>query len=56
MNSRDTFEQAVKDCTTPPNVGVITEQGYAAGEGLGFQPLSESDKQKLKELNNPEKK
>ena len=48
QTSKERFEQAVKDATTP---GIITEQGYVAGNGLGFQPLSESDKEKLKELN-----
>jgi len=27
--------------------GVITEQGFVAGEGLGFNPLSEQDAQKV---------
>lgn len=25
------------------NIGVITEQGYAAGVGLGFNPVNEND-------------
>ena len=25
------------------NIGVITEQGYAAGMGLGFNPVDEKD-------------
>ena len=25
------------------NYGVITEQGFVAGNGLGFQPVKESD-------------
>ena len=48
QTSKERFDQAVKDATTP---GIITEQGYVAGNGLGFQPLSEADKEKLKELN-----
>lgn len=24
-------------------IGVITEQGFAAGEGLGFNPINEKD-------------
>ena len=24
-------------------IGVITEQGYVAGEGLGFNPVNETD-------------
>ena len=30
-----------------PSPGIITEQGFAAGEGLGFNPLSEQDAQKV---------
>lgn len=30
-------------------VGVVTEQGFVAGNGLGFNPLSEADKEKVKE-------
>lgn len=30
------------------NVGVITEQGFVAGNGLGFNPLSEQDLKKVK--------
>lgn len=30
-----------------PTPGIITEQGFAAGEGLGFNPLSEQDAQKV---------
>lgn len=25
------------------NIGVITEQGFVAGEGLGFEPVKEED-------------
>ena len=32
------------DNNTP---GIITEQGYVAGEGFGFTPVSEADKEKL---------
>ena len=30
-----------------PTPGVITEQGFVAGEGLGFNPLSEQDREKV---------
>ena len=30
-------------------IGVIQEQGFAAGTGLGFNPLTESDKTKVTE-------
>lgn len=30
-----------------PTPGIITEQGFVAGEGLGFNPLSEQDKEKV---------
>ena len=33
------------DNNTP---SIITEQGYAAGEGLGVTPVSEADQEKLK--------
>lgn len=26
------------------SIGIITEQGYPAGNGLGFKPLSEDEK------------
>lgn len=29
------------------NPGIITEQGFPVGTGLGFQPLSEAEKAKL---------
>lgn len=28
-------------------IGVITEQGFAAGEGLGFNPVTEDEQSKL---------
>lgn len=35
-----------------PSPGVITEQGFVAGEGLGFNPLSEQDAQKVQSNEN----
>jgi hypothetical protein len=29
------------------NPGIIQEQGFVQGTGLGFQPLTESEKQKI---------
>lgn len=29
------------------NPGIITEQGFPVGTGLGFQPLTEAEKAKL---------
>jgi hypothetical protein len=29
-----------------PDIGVITEQGFAMGEGLGFAPIDESEQPK----------
>lgn len=40
--TRDTF-------STTSTPGIITEQGYVAGTGLGFTPLSEAEKEKLNE-------
>lgn len=37
------------------DIGVINEQGFVAGDGLGFNQLSESDKEKLN-LNKDERK
>lgn len=31
------------------NPGIITEQGFAAGVGLGFNPLTEQDKNKVQQ-------
>ena len=33
-------------------IGVITEQGYAAGQGLGYNPFNENDLKKLREKEN----
>lgn len=39
------------------NYGVIQEQGFATGTGLGFQPLTESEKKDLeKKFEQEEKK
>ena len=35
------------------NIGIITEQGFVAGNGLGFNPLNEQD---LKKIKNEEEK
>lgn len=35
-------------------IGVITEQGYAAGQGLGFNPFNENELNK--NLHNDEEK
>ncbi len=32
-------------------IGVITEQGFVAGSGLGFEPVKESDLHKNNEEN-----
>lgn len=47
------MDDKVKDTFSTSNStpGIITEQGYVAGTGLGFTPLSEDEKEKLKELN-----
>jgi hypothetical protein len=31
------------------NPGIIQEQGFVQGTGLGFQPLTESEKKKLED-------
>lgn len=36
-------------------IGVITEQGYAAGQGLGFNPFNENDLNKDPYKNNKDK-
>lgn len=33
-------------------IGVITEQGYAAGQGLGYNPFNENDLKKLRDKEN----
>ena len=44
------------------NIGVLTEQGYVAGSGLGFNPVKESElnpskkKEKDKNTSNKDKK
>lgn len=40
-----------------PNVGVIQEQGFVAGTGLGFSPIDESELQneQLEEKDKPNK-
>ena len=39
------------------NIGVITEQGYAVGQGLGFNPFNENELNKnTYEKNKDEKK
>lgn len=38
------------------NVGVIQEQGFIAGNGLGFNPVSEEEKKKLEEEKPKEEK
>ena len=30
------------------DIGVITEQGYPTGVGLGFSPLTEAEQEKIK--------
>lgn len=32
-----------------PDYGVLQEQGFVAGNGLGFNPVSEQEQRKLKE-------
>lgn len=36
---------------TNKEVGVITEQGFVAGVGLGFNPLQENEKKAIDEQN-----
>jgi hypothetical protein len=36
--------------------GVIQEQGFVTGSGLGFKPVSESDQQKIKKDSDKDKK
>lgn len=31
------------------NIGIIQEQGFVTGGGLGFKPLTESEKKSLEE-------
>lgn len=31
------------------SIGVIKEQGFPAGNGLGFTPLTEAEKQKIEQ-------
>lgn len=40
------------------NIGVITEQGFVAGNGLGFSPIAENKlkKKDLKDKNNKKSK
>ncbi len=39
------------------NIGIINEQGYVVGSGLGFSTLTEQDKEKInKDNNNKEEK
>ena len=38
------------------NYGVINEQGFVAGNNLGFNPLSESDKNALNQKPNSDDK
>ena len=37
------------------NIGVITEQGYAAGMGLGFNPVNENELNPSKKTNDDRK-
>ena len=37
-------------------IGIITEQGFVAGSGLGFEPVKESDLNKDKDSKKEEKK
>lgn len=32
-----------------PEIGIIQEQGFVAGQNLGFKPLTESEKKKIEE-------
>ena len=34
------------------NIGVITEQGFVAGYGLGFNTLNEQDQKKIQQKDN----
>lgn len=36
-------------------IGVITEQGYAAGQGLGYNPFNENDLKKLRDKESEDK-
>ena len=36
-------------------IGVITEQGFVAGYGLGFNTLNEQDKEKIKDKEDKDK-
>lgn len=36
-------------------IGVITEQGYAAGQGLGYNPFNENDLKKLRNKEDEDK-
>lgn len=36
-------------------IGVITEQGYAAGQGLGYNPFNENDLKKLRDKESKDK-
>lgn len=37
-------------------VGIIQEQGFVAGNNMGFKPLSEAEKKKLEEKQNEKNK
>lgn len=37
-----------------PNIGVITEQGFVAGNNLGFSPIKENELNPNKEKDNKE--
>ena len=37
------------------NIGVITEQGYVAGNGLGFNPLKKKEVKSLEDKKEKEK-
>lgn len=36
-------------------IGAITEQGYAAGQGLGYNPFNENDLKKLRDKESEDK-
>ena len=36
-------------------VGVITEQGFVAGHGLGFNTLNEQDRERIKDKEDKDK-
>lgn len=36
-------------------IGVITEQGFVAGHGLGFNTLNEQDREKIKDKEDKDK-